>query len=437
MKILFVSPAMEEKSRGIGAIFRAMVESAKQQGHEVYIVTGHPHSSDRPNSPQEAAELEHEHAQLYVDRGRDGFGYMIRRKFGRKSILLGLMSGMVLKHRTIKTDTRLLGGEKSVLNFSDYMVKSPYFYLLLNFGKESLSQFLLNRLVKANNIDLVVVSAPTMLKSSKTRAKLAHFVHDTMPFELEEAPQDNDTPRRYKKQFQSTCHNSDILLTNSRDTASKISTENPDANVQVLYGTSSSQRKDVGQSDIMKRKKLEPKKFLLFVSTLEKRKNVGRLLEAYSKIHSKLGMPMVVVGAQGYGYDEIHATYKDLPKAVRADIHFFGYVNEAEKFELFDNAFAFVFPSVYEGMGLMLIEAMQANLPVVSSSRGALAEAGGDAALYIEDPYDVDQIADAIMELYDNPELAKEMVEKGKEQRKMFTFEKFAQRFKTAMESIE
>ena len=159
-------------------------------------------------------------------------------------------------------------------------------------------------------------------------------------------------------------------------------------------------------------------------------------MKAYAKIHDELGMPLVLVGAQGYGYDEIHKDFKSLPAEVRKDVKILGYVTEADKFQLFDNAFAFVFPSLYEGMGLMLIEAMQAEIPIITANRGALPEAGGKAALYIDDPYDTEEIASAILKLKNDPALAKELVAQGKKQRNNFTFDNFRKRFAKALKSI-
>lgn len=437
MKILFVSPAIEEKSRGIGAIFRSLIESTKQDGHEVYLVMGYPDGGDFSESEVIADKLEHLHAQHYLQDGRDSFTYILRKGFGRRSILESILNLSAFRSKTIKVNPEYLSGPKTILNNTDYIVRSPYFFLLLVFARSILTRKILNRMVRKNDIDLVIVSSPSVVSNKKTPAKVAHFVHDTMPFELVEAPPDNDTPNRYAKQFYSTCVNSDLILTNSEDTESKVLEINKDANTHVLYGTASSRREDVEPGTIMSRKKLERKKFLLFTSTIEKRKNVSSLLEAYAKIHDEIDMPLVLVGAQGYGYDDIINKYKSLSKEVQRKIKFAGYVTEADKFQLFDNAFAFVFPSVYEGMGLMLIEAMQAGVPVITSSRGALPEAGGNAALYIEDPYDTDEIANAILKLKNDPTLVAKLVKLGEKQKNKFTFEKFASRFSKALKSIE
>ncbi len=436
MKILFVSPAMEEKSRGIGAIFRSLVESAKEDGHEVYILAGYPDSGKFLRSSVITDKLEHLYAQHYMKDGRDSFANIDKYKFSRRGILYAITGLSIFRSKTIGVNHDYLTGPKTILNNSDFVIKSPYFYFVLSYAPNFLTQLILNRLVRKNDIDLVIVSTPSVISSHKTPAKVAHFVHDAIPIEIMEAPFDNDTPRRYAKQFHSTCINSDLLFANSTDTAEKVTETNPKANVHVLYGTASSRREDLEAGTILKREGLKKDKFLLFTSTVEGRKNVARLIKAYAMIHGEIDMPLVIVGAPGHGFDEIEEAHKSLPKNVQKDVRFLGYVTEADKFQLFDNAFAFVLPSLYEGMGLMLIEAMQADTPIITSSRGALPEAGGDAALYIEDPYDENQIAEAILKLKNQPELSKQLIRAGREQQKKFTFEKFTERFSTAIKSL-
>jgi len=437
MKILFISPAIEEKSRGIGAIFRSLVESAKKDDHDISLVLGYPEARPFIGSSAITDKLEHLYAQHYLKDGWDSFKYIAKRNKLKLAILEGFASLSIFRVKTIDVNSDYLSGPKTLLNDSDHIVKAPFFFFSLNYLPSFLAQMIVNRIVRVNNIDLVVISAPTMLSNKKTPALVAHFVHDTMPLDLIEAPPSNKTPVRYAKQFQSTCNNSDLIFTNSEDTANKVLSANPDANTHVLYGTASSRREDVQPGKIMELKKLKKGNFLLFTSTVEKRKNVESLLKAYSLIHAEINMPLIIVGAQGYGYDDVIETYKSLSKDVQRKIHFLGYVSEADKFQLFDNAFAFVFPSVYEGMGLMLIEAMQAGIPIITSRKGALPEAGGDAVYYIEDPYDVEEISGAILTLKNDPKLVQKLVKKGRSQQKKFTFEKFTERFSIALKSLD
>ncbi len=382
-------------------------------------------------------KLEHLNAQYYLQDGRASFKHIAKRRFSKVAFAHAIATFGIFRTKRTKINTKYLKGPKTILNISDYMIKSPYIFLVANYAPTFITQLILNRMIRKYELDMIIISAPSVISNRKTPAKVAHFVHDTMPFELIEAPMDNDTPRRYAKQFHSTCVNSDLIFTNSTDTAEKVRETNPQANVHVLYGTASSRREDLEDSNILERKKLTKNKYLLFTSTVEKRKNVEGLMEAYAKVHDEMDMPLVIVGAQGYGYDDIEAKYESLPKNVQKKILFLGYVTEADKFALFDNAFAFVFPSYYEGMGLMLVEAMQANTPIISSSRGALSEVGGDAVLYINDPYDTDEIAGRMVELKNNPKLAQKLVKNGQSQQKKFTFEKFTERFAKAMSSVK
>ena len=436
MKILFVSPAIEEKSRGIGAIFRSLVESAKEDGHDVSLVLGYPEAKPFVRSKDMNDKLEHLYAQLYLRDGRDSHKELAKRKRLKVAIIEAMVSLSVFRSKSVDVNEEYLKGPKSLLNLSDHFIKAPFFYLILNFLPPFFGQTILNRIIRKNNIDLVVMSAPTRISNKKTPARVAHFVHDAIPLEIIEAPPSNNTPVRYAKQFDSTCNNSDLLFANSEDTASKVLEQNPDANVHVLYGTASSRKEDVGKGKIVAKKKFKKGNFLLFASNVEKRKNVTTLIKAYAAVHDELDMPLAIVGAPGYGYEEIEEEYNNLPKHIKKDVHFLGYVSEADKFDLYDNAFAFVLPSTYEGMGLMLIEAMQAEIPIIASDRGALKEAGGDAAYYVDDPYDIEALGGAMLELKNNPKLVKKLVQNGKKQREKFTFEKFAERFAGAVKSL-
>lgn len=437
MRILFISPDIEEKARGINMILKSLIDSAKNNGHEVGMIVGYPNGSAFAKSEIISEKLEHLQAQHYIREGKDSFKYINNAGINRKAILKAALNLSVFKPKTIHINQTYLSGHKGMLNNIDFLVRSPYFYQFLVFGNRFIAQSLIKRIVKRNKVDLIIFASPSTISTRGLPCKVAHFVHDTMPIEIVETPPDNNTPARYARQFYSTCVSSDVIFTNSKDTASKVLEVNPDANVHVLYGTASSRKEEVETSNILESKGLKPQKYLLFTSTVEKRKNVSNLLSAYTIIAEKINMPLIIVGGRGYGFDEIYSQYEGMSEKLRKKIMFLGYVSEADKYALYNNAFAFVFPSVYEGIGLMLIEAMQAGLPVITSRRGALPEAGGDAALYVKNPYDPSEIANAIMTLYNDPALVKSMIEKGYKQQKNFTYEKFAARFAKAIATIQ
>ncbi len=437
MKILFVSPDIEEKARGINFILKSLVKAAEAEGHEVGLLVGYPDGQAFEKSAQINNKVEHIYLQHYLREGRSSFRYIIPGGYSRRNIAKTILRTDFFKTKEVKVNTDYLSGSSGLEKQLNFFIRSPFFYQFLVRNYVRTSRMLIKRLVKKHKIDLVICASPTVIRSSDVgSAKLAHFVHDVMPFELIEAPPDNDTPNRYAHQFYSSVTNSDLLMANSEDTAGKIKEVNPEANVHVLYGTASSPPKDVPQTSILQNMDLRSKRYLLFTSTLEKRKNIENLLDGYSMIASKINMPLVLVGGPGYGFEDIEAKFRSLSPEVRNNVRFTGYVSEADKYTLFKNAMMFVFPSVYEGIGLVIFEAMLNDLPVITSNRGALPEAGGDAAFYVEDPYNPKEIADAIVKVANDAKLREDMVAKGHKVVSKFTLEKFEARFNKALESI-
>lgn len=174
--------------------------------------------------------------------------------------------------------------------------------------------------------------------------------------------------------------------------------------------------------------------YLLFVGTLQPRKNIVRLVEAFSKIIPKhKDLELIIVGKKGWLYEEILAA----PKQHRVEEHvkFLEYVSDNDLPSLYKNAICFVLPSLYEGFGLPVVEAMHYGCPVITSNVSSLPEAGGDAAIYV-DPLSVGDIADKINEVVSNKKLRDEMISKGKKQAEKFSWEKTAKRTLEVLEEV-
>jgi len=168
-----------------------------------------------------------------------------------------------------------------------------------------------------------------------------------------------------------------------------------------------------------------PDQFLIHVGTIEPRKNLTRLVEALQRLRDEgKAIPLVVVGGKGWLYDEFFRRLQGLD--VRSDVHFSGYVPSADLPLLVGAATAAVMPSVYEGFGLPVLEAMGCGTPVACSNASSLPEIGGDAARYF-DPYDVEAMALAIREVWIDPELRAEMRIRGLLQAGRFSWDRAAQ----------
>lgn len=152
--------------------------------------------------------------------------------------------------------------------------------------------------------------------------------------------------------------------------------------------------------------------FFLFIGTLQPRKNVKRILDAFERLPLEMQQahPLVIVGREGWSFDE---EIKQLKKLMDLGVaHWVGYVSLEDKAALLQAARAFVFPSLYEGFGLPVLEAFASRAPVITSNVSSLPEIAKDAAMLV-DPLDIEALSDAMKMAVEKPEYFKPLVEKG------------------------
>jgi glycosyltransferase involved in cell wall biosynthesis len=166
--------------------------------------------------------------------------------------------------------------------------------------------------------------------------------------------------------------------------------------------------------------RVSPGAFLLFVGSMNPRKNLRGLIKAYSQYREQATSPLPLVLA-GPSKDIFAENELDNIEGIIN----LGYVSEDKLTWLYTNAAVFVFPSLYEGFGLPIIEAMSVGTPVVTSDRGAMAEVAGDAA-YLVDPTNVAAIGDGITRLLEDKEYRRELSERGKRRSEQFDWSKTA-----------
>lgn len=164
-----------------------------------------------------------------------------------------------------------------------------------------------------------------------------------------------------------------------------------------------------------------PKKFIFSVGSIEPRKNLLGLLKAYDLLEDnlKIEYKLVLAGFKGWENKEIMT----LIEKNKENIHYLGFISDIELVKVYNLATCFVFPSFYEGFGLPVLEAMACGTPVVCSDSSSIPEVGGDAVVYCN-PYDVNDIKDKIELVLNDKDLQKEMIFKGLEQAKLFSWEK-------------
>ena len=166
-----------------------------------------------------------------------------------------------------------------------------------------------------------------------------------------------------------------------------------------------------------------PERFVLFVGTLEPRKNLIRLIEAFARIYDSK-VQLVLVGGKGWLYDELFDRVQDL--GLREAVIFPGYVM-GDDLPLWYNAATIVaYPSVYEGFGLPVLEAQACGTPVLTSDVSSLPEAAGGAALMV-DPYDVEALAAGLNRMLTDALLRGELRERGLVHARQFSWPRTAQ----------
>lgn len=164
--------------------------------------------------------------------------------------------------------------------------------------------------------------------------------------------------------------------------------------------------------------------YILFVGTIQPRKNLVRLIEAFSKLQARdQVLNLIIAGKKGWMYENILAAPKKFGVGKR--VKFLGYVSDEELASLYQNALFFVLPSLCEGFGLPVLEAMRFGCPVIASKAGALPEVVGDAGLLV-DPYKVEEIAGAMKLMIKNSDLREALREKGFHQVRKFSWQKAA-----------
>ena len=165
--------------------------------------------------------------------------------------------------------------------------------------------------------------------------------------------------------------------------------------------------------------------FFLFVGLIHKRKNLDNIFKAFDtfKDRSQSPMKLAVVGDKKWWAGEIEDTY--LAMRHREDVVMLGRQQIDVLSALTASATALVYASLFEGFGLPIVDAFNAHTPVITSNISSMPEIAGDAALLVN-PYHADEIADAMFQLYDSPELCKQLIDKGIARKDLFTWERSA-----------
>ncbi len=171
--------------------------------------------------------------------------------------------------------------------------------------------------------------------------------------------------------------------------------------------------------------------FVLGISKLEPRKNFERLIRAFALARADAGFPhrLVIGGAKGWLYESIFATVTQL--GLQESVLFPGFVDDQDLPVLYSMCEFFAYPSLYEGFGLPIIEALACGVPVLTADNSCLSEAAGPGAIYVQ-AEDVESIANGITTLVENASLRNQLAHAGRIHARTFTWERSAEQLLTA-----
>jgi len=291
----------------------------------------------------------------------------------------------------------------------------------------AVSRMLQSRAFKKNTMSFDLYHEPNYLPLSYEH-KLVLTVHDVSFIRYPEA---HPIERiRALERFPEAVEKADAIITDSHFTACELMDCLPVDSAKVVpihLGVTAAYHPRSKQElePCMQRYGLDYQGYVLVVGTLEPRKNLKLVLDAYRSLPMKIQQqyPLAVIGMKGWGTEQID---KDMEALIHSGhLRLLGYVPSEDMPLLYAAAKLFVYPSIYEGFGLPPLEAMASGVPVITSDRASLPEVVGQAGIQV-DASDVDGLRDAIGDVLNDTEKAEEMIGDGILQAKGFTWEKCA-----------
>lgn len=260
--------------------------------------------------------------------------------------------------------------------------------------------------------------------------KVITTIHD-MTYELYPETMDKRNLKRIKDDIQYSVNRSEKIITVSESSKRDIIKflNVPESKVEVVYNGVDYNRYstsyDENQKNKVRKKYNIPNDYILYMGTLEPRKNIESIIKAFSlfkkeNIINSKDIKLVIAGKKGWMFESIFNLVTELK--LEENIIFTDYIDEADKPIIYNMAKLFIFPSIYEGFGIPILEAMASSVPVITSNVSSMPEIAGEAAVLVE-PMNIVSISNNINKILSDKEYSSKLVRKGHIQAKKFSWD--------------
>lgn len=265
------------------------------------------------------------------------------------------------------------------------------------------------------------------------KGKVITTIHD-MTHELYPETMSKRNLKRIKNGIDYSIKRSDKIITVSESSKNDIIRlmNVPESKIEVVYNGVEYKRFHQKYSDEeeakVRNKYNLPEDYILYMGTLEPRKNIESIIKSFELLKKQgkfSNVKLVIAGKKGWLFESIFNLVNKLN--LESEVIFTDYVDEDDKPIIYNMAKLFVFPSLYEGFGIPVLEAMASSVPVITSNVSSLPEVAGDAAVLVE-PKDIEGIAQMMERVLTDEKLRNNLIERGKIQAQKFTWEASAEK---------
>ncbi|HOX55132.1 MAG TPA: glycosyltransferase family 1 protein [Candidatus Omnitrophota bacterium] len=265
-------------------------------------------------------------------------------------------------------------------------------------------------------------------------AKIVVTVHDLI-FRMFDYGHSKDAIASSERQILDTIAKADKIICYSKSTISDLQRlyNVPDKKIELVYvGVDRDNFYPMAEQEIQKARNIVgdfgvKEDFILFVGTIEPRKNIGNLILAFNALKEKNNIPhkLVIIGMKGWMYEKVFKLYDESKH--KKDIMFLDYQPNNILNNFYNLADVFVYPSFYEGFGFPILEAFSCGRAVITSNVSSCKEIGEEAALLIE-PNSIDEISSAILRILSDNKLKEDLQRKGLEKSRPFSWQETARK---------